>query len=108
MYKIETGRVYEDLHKDKELFNFSNYWKDSKYYNGANTFKKSGVPIKGFVGLKFKMCTFLAENNHESKKAKGIIKNVVDNELKWGDYKNYLLNKSYMRHKKEWNSKRKS
>ena len=45
------------------------------------------------------MYTFLAEDNHESKKAKGINKNVVDNELKCGDYKNYLLNKSYMRHK---------
>ena len=24
MYKIETENVYEDLYKDKELFNFSN------------------------------------------------------------------------------------
>ena len=57
------------------------------------------MPIKGFVGLKSKMYTFLAEDNHESKKAESINKNVVDNELKCGDYKNYLLNKSYMRHK---------
>ena len=28
MYKIETENVYEDFHKDKELFDFSNYLKD--------------------------------------------------------------------------------
>ena len=36
MYKIETENIYEDYHKDKELFDFSNYSKDSKYYNCAN------------------------------------------------------------------------
>ena len=33
------------------------------------------------------------------KKAKGIYKNLVDDELKYEDYKNFLLNKSYMRRK---------
>ena len=28
--------------------------------------------IKGFVGLKSKICIFTTEDNHESKKAKGI------------------------------------
>ena len=46
------------------------------------------VPIKGFVGLRSKMCTFVTEDNHEFKKAKGISKNVVDDELKYEDYKN--------------------
>ena len=36
MYKIETENVYDGLHKGKELFDFRNYSKDSKYYNGAN------------------------------------------------------------------------
>ena len=51
------------------------------------------MPIKGFVGLKSKMYTFITEDNHESKKAKGII----DDELKYEDYKNALFNRSYMR-----------
>ena len=38
--------------------------------------------IKGFVGLKSKMYTFITENNHESTKVKGINKNAVDDELK--------------------------
>ena len=37
MYKIGVGHVYEDFYKDKELFGFSNYPKDLKYYNNANT-----------------------------------------------------------------------
>ena len=28
MYKMETGNVYEDLYKDKELLDFNNYPKD--------------------------------------------------------------------------------
>ena len=36
IYKIETENVYEDLYKDKELFDFGNHSKDSKYYSGAN------------------------------------------------------------------------
>ena len=46
------------LYKDKELFDFSNYPKDSKYYNNANNLvvgkmknETSGTPIKDFVGL---------------------------------------------------------
>ena len=35
VYKIEAENVYEDFYKDKELFDFGNYPKDSKYYNNA-------------------------------------------------------------------------
>ena len=38
MYKIETKSNYEDLYKDKELFDFSNYPKDSKYYSSTSNF----------------------------------------------------------------------
>ena len=44
------------------------------------------------------MFTFITEDNHESLKEKGIIKNVVDDKLKYEDYKNFLFNKSYMRY----------
>lgn len=56
------------------------------------------VPMKDFVGLKYKMYTFITEHKDESKKVKGINKNVVDGELKYEDYKNVLLNRLYMRH----------
>ena len=32
MYEIKTGDVYEDLSSDKEMFDFSNYSTQSKYY----------------------------------------------------------------------------
>ena len=64
MYKIEV--VYEGFYKNKELFDFSNYSKDSKYYNDAKDlfvskrkYKTCGVSIKGFVELKSKMYTFI-------------------------------------------------
>ena len=42
-----------------------------------------GLLIKGFVRLKPKLYTFITEDNHKSKKAKGINKNVADHELKY-------------------------
>ena len=93
MLKIETENVYEDFYKDKELFDYSNYSKDSKYYNNANNLvvgkmkdETCDVPIKGFVGLRSKLYTFITEDTRESKKAKTINKNAVDDELKYEDY----------------------
>ena len=45
------------------------------------------MPIKAFLGLKSKTYTFITEDNHESKRAKDINKNVVADELKYEDYK---------------------
>ena len=99
MYILEAENVYEDFYKDKELFDFSNFPKDSKYYNNANNLvigemkdETCGIPIKGFVGLKSKM-SFIKKENHGSKKAKDIFENIVDDELKYEDYKNVLLNR---------------
>ena len=36
------------------------------------------VSIKGFAELKYKMYSFITDKNHESKKAKDINKNVLD------------------------------
>ena len=92
MYAIETENVYEDFFTDKDLPDFSKYSKDSKYYNNANNLvvgkmkdETCDTRIKGFVGLKSKMNTFKTEDNHESEKTKGINKNVVDDDLKYGD-----------------------
>ena len=38
MYIIETKNVYEDFYEDKELFDFSNYPKESKYYDNLSNF----------------------------------------------------------------------
>ena len=82
---------------------FSNYPKDSKYYNNANGLvvgrikdETCSMPVKGFIGLESKMYIFITEGNYESKKAKSIIKTAVVDELKYEDYKNVLFNRSYM------------
>ena len=61
-YEIKSKDVYEEFFKWKDLFDFSNYSKDSKFFNETN--KKvigkmkdefGGVIITEFVGLKSKM-----------------------------------------------------
>ena len=95
-YKIETENFYDELYQDKELFDFSNYQKGSKYYSGANSLvvskmkdKTSGLPIKDFVGLKSKMYTSWQKTILNLKKQN---KDVVDGGLKYEYYKNILLN----------------
>ena len=83
IYEIKTEDVYEDFSSDKEMFDFSNYPTESKYYDGSNKLvigkmkdKTGGVAIEEFVGLKEKVYSFLRENN-EHKKVKGVNRNVV-------------------------------
>ena len=61
-YEIKSENVYEKFFKWKDLFDFSNYSKDSKFFNETN--KKvigkmkdefGGVIVIEFVGLKSKM-----------------------------------------------------
>ena len=44
--------------------------------------EKLSVFIKGFVGLKCEINTFIKEDNHEAKKSKRINKDFVDDEIK--------------------------
>ena len=61
-YEIKSKDVYEEFYKWKDLFDFSNYSKDSKFFNETNKNvigeikdEFSGVIIIEFVGLKSKM-----------------------------------------------------
>ena len=74
-YEIKSENVYEEFFKWKNLFDFSNYSKDIKYFDETN--KKvigkmkdefGGVIVKEFVGLKSKMY---------SMKKKMMVKNVI-------------------------------
>ena len=70
VYEIKNGNVYDQCFKDKHLFDFSGYPKDSKYFDDSN--KKLVGKMKGecngvekveFVGLKSKMNSLLAKND---------------------------------------------
>ena len=61
-YEIKSKNVYEEFFKWKDLFDLSNYSKDSNFFDGTN--KKvigkmkdelDGVIVIEFVGLKSKM-----------------------------------------------------
>ena len=78
-YELETEDVYKDFWNDKDMFDNSDYQKNSLYYD--ETYKKvigkfkdeaCGVPITEFLSLKSKMYSYVKENEKGGKTAKGI------------------------------------
>ena len=76
-YEIKGSNVYEQCFKDKELFDFSGYDKNSVYYCDTNKkvlgkmkdeFNRN--KIEEFVGLKSKMHSLLGCDDKEVNKAK--------------------------------------
>ena len=100
-YEIESENVYEEFFKWKDLFDFSNYSKDSKFFNETN--KKvigkmkdefGGVIIIEFVGLKSKMYSIKKIDDKEHNTAKGV--SIATESDK---YKEVLFNKKIIRQK---------
>ena len=61
-YEIKSKKVYEEFYKWKDLYDFSNYSKDSKDYNDTNKkvidlmkYEYGEVIITEFIGLKAKI-----------------------------------------------------
>ena len=89
MYLIQTEDFYEDINKDiKRKFDTSDYLE--KHPSGIKTGinKKvigkfmdvpAGKQITHFVGLRPKLYSFKTEDNSETRKAKGVKKNVIKN-----------------------------
>ena len=81
VYEIKTEDVYEDFYGDKNLFDFSYYSLNSKFFDPGN--KKvigkmkdecKGRIISEFVGLKSRMYSLIDENDEEVTKTKGVNK----------------------------------
>ena len=105
-YHIRTEDIYSDFFGDRELFDNSDYPSDSKFYFSENKkvigkFKDetAGVPIKEFIGLKSKMYSISLDNEKNSKKAKGVKKNVIRKGISHGDYLDVLNESKVMHHK---------
>ena len=101
IYEIKSKNLYEDFFKWKDLFDFSNYSKNSKFFDNAN--KKvigkmkdeyGGVIIDEFVGLKSKMYSMKKVDGNESSTAKGV--NIA---TEFNEFKDVLFNKNIIRHK---------
>ena len=100
-HDIKSKDVYEDFFKHKHLFDFSNFSKDSKFYDSQNEtvvgkmkYLYKGIPINKFVGLKSKMHSMLSDDGKESNTAKGV--NIT---TEFNEFKDTLFNKKVLRHK---------
>ena len=105
-YHIKTEDIYADFFADRERFDNSDYPSDSKFYFAENKkvigkFKDetAGVPIREFIGLKSKMYSISLDNDKDSKKAKGVQKNVVKKGISHRDYLHVLNQSKVMHHK---------
>ena len=105
-YEIKSENIYGEFFKD--LFDFSNYSKDSKFFDETN--KKvigkmkdefGGVIITEFVRLKSKKYSIKKIDSKEHNTTKGVsIATEFDKFLK-----NVLFNKKNIRHENQKNSK---
>ena len=100
-YEIKSEDVYEKFFKHKNLFDFSNISKDSKFYDNQSEMavgrmkdEYKGIPINKFVVLKSKMHCMLSDDNKESNTAK-----IVNISIELKEYEETLLNKKIIRHK---------
>ena len=98
---MKSEDVYEEFFKDKHLFHFSNYPKDSKIFNETNKNvigimkdESEGKIIDEFVRLNSKMYSMKNIDGKESNCGKGLS---VAFEFK--EFKDSLFNKKIMRHK---------
>ena len=73
VYETETEDVYEDFYKDKDLFDFSDYPQDSKFFDsvkkqviGKMKDKSKGKIISAFVALNSKMMVNKIKKQKES------------------------------------------
>ena len=88
-YEIKSEDVYEEFFKQKHLFDFSNYPKDSIFFDETNEKvidkmknESEGKIIDEFVGLKSKVHSVKNIDDKESNTAKGVIIATEFNEFK--------------------------
>ena len=100
-YEIKSEDVYEYFFKRKQLFDFTNYPKDSKFFDSTNKNViakmkdvSEGEIIDEFVGLKSKMQSIKNIDGEEFNTAKGVITVTEFNE-----FNATLFNKKVLRHK---------
>ena len=102
MYEVETEDFYKDISEDvKDRFDTSDYPENhpsgiptgiNKKVLGMFKDEAAGKIIKEFVGLRAKLYSYKMDEGGESKKCKGIKKQVVESSISHEDYKTCLLN----------------
>ena len=100
MYEIETEDFYRDISGDvKDRFDTSDYPENhpsgiptgiNKKVLGMMKDEAAGKIIKEFVGLRSKLYSFVMDDGGETKKCKGIKKQVVESSIRHEHYKTCL------------------
>ena len=100
MYEIETEDFYKDISGDvKDRFDTSDYQEnhpsgiptgENKKVLGMMKDEVAGKIIKEFVGLRSKLYSFVMDDGGETKKCKGIKKQVVESSIRHEHYKTCL------------------
>ena len=108
-YERKSEDVYEEFFKHKHLVDFSNFSKDSKFYDSQNKIiagkikvKHKGIPINKFVWLKSKMYSIFSDDGKESNRAKGV--NIA---TEFNAFKETVFNKTVIKQKMKriWSKK---
>ena len=101
IYKIKLEDVYEERFRHKHLFDFSNYAKNSKFFDEINKKgirkmkdESAGKIIDEFVGLKSKMHSMKNIDGKESNTVKGV--NIT---TEFNEFKVTLFTKKVLRHR---------
>ena len=89
--------IYEKIYKDKDLFDFSDYSKESKFCDNSNKNvigkmkdEMGGNVVSEFIGLKSKMYSLIRVDDEEKIRAKGI-----NRELKYNEFRDVSFKKKY-------------
>ena len=100
MYEIETEDFYKDISGDvKDRFDTSDYPENhpsgiptgiNKKVLGMMKDEAAGKIIKEFVGLRSKLYSFIMDDGEETKKCKGIKRQVVESSIRHEHYKTCL------------------
>ena len=100
MYEIETEDFYKDIAGDvKDRFDTSDYPENhpsgiptgiNKKVLGMMKDEAAGKIIKEFVGLRSKLYSFIMDDGEETKKCKGIKRQVVESSIRHEHYKTCL------------------
>ena len=100
MYEIETEDFYKDISEDvKDRFDTSDYPENhpsgiptgiNKKVLGMMKDEAAGKIIKEFVGLRSKLYSFIMDDGGETKKCKGIKRQVVESSIRHEHYKTCL------------------
>ena len=104
-YEIEAEDVYKDFHNDKEMFDNSDYPKNSLFHfsNNKKVIGKmkdeaAGVPMTDFVGLRSKIYSYTKDDVGGGRTAKGVKKSVVKRVIRHENYREVLFNSQQLHH----------